>query len=42
MSQQLATTGPKEVILDIRALAKAGGTLAALLEHLQQDRALIE
>lgn len=43
MSQsQLATTGPKEAILDIRALSKAGATLTALLEHLQQDRVLVE
>src|SRR5437879_625398 len=42
MSNQLATTGPKEAILDIRALSKAGGTLTALLEHLQQDRVLME
>jgi hypothetical protein len=43
MSQsQLATTGPKEAILDIRALSKAGSTLTALLAHLQQDRVLVE
>ena len=41
-ASQLATTGPKEAILDIRALSKAGGTLTALLDHLQQDRVLME
>src|SRR5262245_19666886 len=39
---QLATIGPKEAILDIRALSKAGPTLTALLAHLQQDRVLVE
>src|SRR5262245_22624477 len=39
---QLATIGPKEAILDIRALSKAGSTLTALLDHLQRDRVLVE
>jgi len=44
--KQLAVTqkdsATKSAILDVRALAKAGATLTALLEHLQQDRVLVE
>jgi hypothetical protein len=38
----IATTGPKEALVDVRALSKAGATLTALLEHLQRDRVLVE
>lgn len=44
MNKALATKeqATESAILDIRALSKAGGTLTALLQHLQQDRVLIE
>lgn len=42
MNNQLAVKDQATAILDIRALSKAGSTLTALLEHLQQDRVLVE
>jgi hypothetical protein len=44
MNKALATKeqATESAILDIRALSKAGSTLTALLQHLQQDRVLLE
>jgi hypothetical protein len=33
---------PKDALLDLAQLSKAGGSLLALVEHLQSDRLLIE